>query len=89
MSEGLAYKSAAGIAMIACAALAATGAVIAWLMIGADALEAEPKRRGRLAEVVPADFACSVAGPPLRSATKHASTVEPGRAATAAARIRR
>jgi hypothetical protein len=35
------------IAMIACASLAATGAVLAWLMIGADALEAEPKRRGR------------------------------------------
>jgi hypothetical protein len=65
------------IAMIACASLAATGAVIAWLMIGADALEAEPKRRGRPPEAVPANFACSVAGPPLRSASKQASAVEP------------
>ena len=56
------------IAMIACAALAATGGVVAWLTIGADALEAEPRRRGRAPEPVPADFACSVAGPPLRSA---------------------
>jgi hypothetical protein len=62
------------IAMIACAALAATGAEIAWLTIGADALEAEPKRRGRPPEPVPADFACSVAGPPLRSATRQAFT---------------
>ena len=77
------------IAMIACAALAASGAVIAWLMIDTDALEAEPNRRGRPPQAVPADFACSVAGPPLRSATKQASAVEPERAATAAARIRR
>ena len=43
--------------MIACAALAATGAVIAWLMIDTDALEAEPSAAGS-PEAVPADFAC-------------------------------
>jgi MFS family permease len=56
-------------AMIVCAALAAAGGIIAWLTIESDALEEEPRRRGRAPEAVPADFACSVAGPPLRSAT--------------------
>ncbi len=35
------------IAMFACAGLAAIGAVIAWVAISPDALEAEPRRRGR------------------------------------------
>jgi EmrB/QacA subfamily drug resistance transporter len=58
------------IAMIVCAALAAAGGVVAWLTIGADALEEEPTRRGRAPEAVPADFSCSVAGPPLRPASE-------------------
>jgi len=58
------------IAMFACAALAAVGGVIAWLTISADVLAAEPKRRGRPPTTVPAEFSCSVAGPPLRSATE-------------------
>jgi EmrB/QacA subfamily drug resistance transporter len=57
------------IAMFVCAALAAAGGLVAWATIRPDALEAEPKRRGRPPVPVPAEFACSVAGPPLRPAT--------------------
>ena len=56
------------IAMFACAALAVAGGLTAWATISRDALEAEPRRRGRPPTEVPAEFACSVAGPPLRPA---------------------
>ena len=68
-------------AMIVCAVLAAAGGVAAWLTIGADALEEEPRRRGRAPEPVPADFACNVAGPPLRPPA--APAVEPTTSARA------
>jgi hypothetical protein len=55
-------------AMFVCAALAAAGGAMAWLMIRADALEPKPELGVRAPTAVPADFACSVAGPPLRPA---------------------
>jgi EmrB/QacA subfamily drug resistance transporter len=58
------------VAMFACAALAAVGAVIAWLTISNDVLEAEPRRRGRPPVAVPAEFSCGVASPPLRPASE-------------------
>jgi EmrB/QacA subfamily drug resistance transporter len=56
------------VAMIACAALAASGGVLAWLTISDDVLEAEPKLRGEPPVAVSTDFTCAVAGPPMRPA---------------------
>nr|MBA2522120.1 MFS transporter [Solirubrobacterales bacterium] len=54
------------VAMIAAAALAAVGGLLAWLTIDAEVLETEPEEGGdspgRLAE----DYACGVSGSPLR-----------------------
>jgi EmrB/QacA subfamily drug resistance transporter len=66
------------VAMLACAALAAAGGILAWLTISDDVLEAEPKLRGEPPVTVSTDFSCAVAGPPLRPAS------EPGRASTKA-----
>jgi Major Facilitator Superfamily len=54
------------IAMFTCAALATAGGLIAWAAIRTGALDAEPRRRGRPPAAVPAEYSCSVAGPPLR-----------------------
>jgi Na+/melibiose symporter-like transporter len=54
------------VAMLACAALAATGGVLAWLTIRSDVLESEPALGGDLPTAVLHDFSCAVAGPPLR-----------------------
>ena len=62
------------IAMMACAALAILGGVLAWLTISPDVLEAEPDRPGEPPAEVSTDFSCPVAGAPLR----------PGREATPA-----
>ncbi|HEY3191095.1 MAG TPA: MFS transporter [Solirubrobacteraceae bacterium] len=68
------------VAMLACAALAAAGGAIAWLTISDDVLAAEPQRRGEPPVAVPTDYACSVAGPPLRSAAGFGSrSVPPAR----------
>jgi MFS family permease len=56
------------IAMFISAVLAAAGGVIAWLTISDDVLQAEPERRGEPPVTVSTDYACSVTGPPLRSA---------------------
>lgn len=53
-------------AMIACAALAAAGGVLAWLMISNDVLEAGPAQSGAPPVRVSTDFSCAVAGAPLR-----------------------
>jgi EmrB/QacA subfamily drug resistance transporter len=54
------------VAMLACAALAAAGGVLAWLTISSDALESEPAPGGNLPTAVLHDFSCAVAGPVLR-----------------------
>jgi hypothetical protein len=59
------------VAMVACAALAAAGGILAWLTISSDALEAEPEPGGASPTQVLHEISCSVSGPPLR----------PGRAA--------
>jgi EmrB/QacA subfamily drug resistance transporter len=60
------------VAMVACAALAAAGGILAWLTISDDVLEAEPKLRGEPPVAVSTDFSCPVAGPPLRPASEAA-----------------
>ncbi len=45
-------------AMVACAALAALGGILAWLTIRSDVLEAEP--------AAAPEFSCAVSGAPLR-----------------------
>jgi MFS family permease len=59
-------------AMLACAALATAGGILAWLTISDDVLEAEPKLRGERPVTVPSDFSCAIAGPPLRPASEPA-----------------
>ena len=53
-------------AMLACAGLAVTGGVLAWLTISDDVLEAEPEPRGRHPERLADDYMCPVSGAPLR-----------------------
>ena len=65
------------IAMVACAALAAIGAVTAWSRISADALD--PARRGREVPPLPASFSCDVSGPPLRRGADATSASTPAR----------
>ena len=55
-------------AMVACAALAAAGGIIAWLTISSDVLEAEPGDREELPSRVSTDFSCAVSGAPLTPA---------------------
>ena len=54
------------VAMVASAALAVAGGVIAWLTISSEVLEAEPEPGGDLPTGVLHDYSCAVAGPPLR-----------------------
>ena len=54
------------VAMLACAALAAAGGVLAWMTISSDLLQSEPAPGGDLPTGVLHDFSCAVAGPPLR-----------------------
>ena len=54
------------LAMLACAALAVAGGVLAWLTISSEVLESEPAPGGDLPTRVLHDFSCAVAGPPLR-----------------------
>jgi Na+/melibiose symporter-like transporter len=51
------------VAMIATAALAVAGGVIAWLTISEDVLSSEPERRGEEPVEVSTDFSCAVSGP--------------------------
>ena len=52
------------VAMTVAAGLAGVGGVVAWLTISDDALQAEPRRRGRAPVAVPAGHSCALAGPP-------------------------
>ena len=54
------------VAMVASAALAVAGGVIAWLTISDDVLAAGPKSRGEAPVEVSTDYSCAVSGPPLR-----------------------
>ena len=58
------------VAMMACAALAAAGGVLAWLTISDDVLKAEPELRGEPPVAVSTDFNCAVTGTPLRPASE-------------------
>jgi EmrB/QacA subfamily drug resistance transporter len=54
------------VAMLACAALAVAGGVLAWMTISSDLLQSEPAPGGDLPSGVLHDFSCAVAGAPLR-----------------------
>jgi Na+/melibiose symporter-like transporter len=54
------------VAMLACAALAVAGGLLAWLTISSEVLESEPAPGGDLPTGVLHDFSCAVAGAPLR-----------------------
>jgi EmrB/QacA subfamily drug resistance transporter len=53
-------------AMVACAALAAAGGVLAWLTISAEVLHVEAEPTGDTPERLAEDFNCGVGAPPLR-----------------------
>ena len=61
------------IAMVACAALAALGGILAWLTISADVLEAEPEATARLST----DFSCAVTGTPLQPGSDAGRATQP------------
>jgi hypothetical protein len=54
------------VAMVTCAALAAIGGLLAWLTISSDVLETEAEPDGDTPERIGSDYACPVAGAPLR-----------------------
>ena len=56
------------VAMIAAAALAATGGVLAWLTIDSEVLDTEPEDGGDSPARLASDYSCSVSGAPLRPA---------------------
>ena len=55
-----------GIAMMACAVLAASGGIIAWLTISSDVLHAEPEPGGAEPTAVLHEVSCGAPGPLLR-----------------------
>ncbi|HMC07144.1 MAG TPA: MFS transporter [Solirubrobacterales bacterium] len=60
------------VAMIACAALAGLGGILAWLTISSDVLEAEPEPEGDTPARIATDYSCGVAGTSLRPAREAA-----------------
>jgi EmrB/QacA subfamily drug resistance transporter len=54
------------VAMLACAGLAATGGILAWLTISSEVLHAEPEPGGAPPTQLLGELSCPVAGPPLR-----------------------
>jgi Na+/melibiose symporter-like transporter len=64
--DPLAMEDGFHMAMVVCAALAASGGVLAWFTISSDVLEVEPEPGGALPTEVLGDFSCAVAGAPLR-----------------------
>jgi EmrB/QacA subfamily drug resistance transporter len=56
------------VAMVACAALAALGGIVAWLKISSEVLEAVPAAGGDTPDRAATDYSCAVAGTPLRPA---------------------
>ncbi len=63
-------------AMLACAALAAAGGVLAWLTIEPGVLRAEAEPGGDTPERLAEDFSCAVNGPPLRPAREAECSVK-------------
>jgi Na+/melibiose symporter-like transporter len=61
------------VAMVACAALAVLGGILAWATISSDVLEAEPDATARLST----EFSCPVTGPPLRPGSESERTPQP------------
>ena len=57
-----------GVAMLACAGLAALGGILAWLTISGDVLHAAPAAGGTTPERAATDYSCGVGAPPLRPA---------------------
>jgi EmrB/QacA subfamily drug resistance transporter len=55
-------------AMAACAGLAATGGILAWLTISSEVLHAEAEPEGDTPQRIATDYSCAVSGPPLRPA---------------------
>ena len=62
------------VAMVACAALAALGGVLAWLTISNEVLEAVPAAGGDTPDRAATDYSCGVAGTPLRPAREATCT---------------
>jgi hypothetical protein len=60
-------------AMLACAGLLVLGAILAWLTISSDVLEAEPEATAGISS----DFSCGVAGTPLRPGREAAPASHP------------
>jgi EmrB/QacA subfamily drug resistance transporter len=58
------------VAMLACAALAVAGGLLAWTTISSDVLESEPAPGGDPPTGVLHDVSCAVAGPPLRPGSR-------------------
>jgi hypothetical protein len=54
------------VAMLACAALSASGGLLAWLTISSETLESEPAPGGDVPTRALHELSCAVAGPPLR-----------------------
>jgi hypothetical protein len=54
------------VAMVACAGLAAAGAILAWLTISSEVLEVEPEPGGSSPAEVLGQFSCGVGGTPMR-----------------------
>jgi EmrB/QacA subfamily drug resistance transporter len=73
------------VAMLACAALAAAGGVLAWLTIDSDVFKSEPVPGGEEPAGALHDFSCAVAGPSLRPARE--AEGDPVAADSAAGRI--
>ena len=63
------------VAMVACAALAAAGGILAWLTISSEVLERD-REEGAAAPVEP-QFSCPVVGAPLRATAEPASHPDP------------
>lgn len=67
-------------AMMACAALAAAGGVLAWLTIEPNVLHTEPEPGGDTPERLAEDYSCGVNGPPLRPAREAECDFAPAKA---------
>jgi len=72
------------VAMVACAGLAALGGILAWLTISSEVLETEPEPAGDTPERIASDYACAVAGAPLRPGREAACHPITGETATVA-----
>jgi hypothetical protein len=60
--------------MLATAAVALAGGVIAWLTIDNTVLSSDPEGRGEEPVEVSTDYSCALSGPPWRRAAVRAQT---------------